>query len=91
MDDRMCIGPECARKVHSRGYCASHYAQLRVGRPLSVLRPKLRDGKTTAEGRWCPSCRTRKSPSEFWRDQSREDGLANTCSECARASRREAA
>lgn len=36
-DLKICSFPECGRKFMAKGYCASHYNQVRNGRPASKL------------------------------------------------------
>lgn len=52
-DKNICTGPQCDRYVMAKALCASHYAQRRKGRPLTVLRPIRKPGMSTEEmGQW---------------------------------------
>lgn len=36
---KKCIASGCTRPARAKGYCASHYAQVRKGQPLTALEP----------------------------------------------------
>lgn len=48
-----CTGPQCDRDVRTRGLCNSHYQQLKLGRPLTALRPRRKQNMSAEEmGQW---------------------------------------
>ena len=50
-----CVGPQCDRDVliKARSLCASHYQQLKRGRPLTALRPIRKHNMSAEEmGKW---------------------------------------
>jgi len=83
--DAMCEFPSCGRRHEAQGYCPGHLYQLKKGRELTPLTPRLKTTVRDEQGRkQCRLCCEWLPVELFYANPTPKDGLHNRCIRCAR-------
>lgn len=86
MSNRTCTVPGCGRTHSAKGYCNTHYASYRRGRPLGAIKAQTKPLARDAHGnKQCANCREWQPVDQYATSTKNADGLDSRCRRCWRA------